>query len=122
MSTMITVIVAELAEVGRTTSTRCVRNACHGLVLNIIWLLPNLVEASFDLFRYQLLNDQLKPWELHPLVSYTIKHAAIRAVKFIHKTFCPLSLWKPTIGYCSTFTWPQRCCGFLYHPKSIGST
>ena len=37
----------------------------------IIWLLHNLVEASFDLFRYLLLGDQLKPWELHPLVSYT---------------------------------------------------
>ena len=36
-----------------------------------IWLLHNLVEASFDLFRYLLLGDQLKPWELHPLVSYT---------------------------------------------------
>ena len=34
----------------------------------IIWLLHNLVEASFDLFRYLLLGDQLKPWELHPLV------------------------------------------------------
>ena len=31
-----------------------------------------LVEASFDLFRYLLLGDQLKPWELHPLVSYTM--------------------------------------------------
>ena len=31
----------------------------------IIWLLHNLVEASFDLFRYLLLGDQLKPWELH---------------------------------------------------------
>ena len=82
MSTMITVIVAELAEVGRTTSTRCVRNACHGLVLNIIWLLPNLVEASFDLFRYQLLNDQLKLWELHPLVSYTIMQPFVRLNSF----------------------------------------
>ena len=34
-----------------------------------IWLLHNLVEASFDLFRYLLLGDQLRPWELHPLVS-----------------------------------------------------
>ena len=31
----------------------------------------NLVEASFDLYRYLLLGDQLKSWELHPLVSYT---------------------------------------------------
>ena len=31
----------------------------------IIWLLHNLVEASFDLFRALLLGDQLKPWELH---------------------------------------------------------
>ena len=38
----------------------------------IIWLLHNLVEASTDLFRYLLLGDQLKLWELHPLVSYTI--------------------------------------------------
>ena len=36
----------------------------------ITWLLHNLVEASFDLFRYLLPGDQLKPWELHPLVSY----------------------------------------------------
>ena len=34
-------------------------------------LLHNLVEASFDLFRYLLLGDQLEPWELHPLVPYT---------------------------------------------------
>ena len=27
-------------------------------------MLHNLVEASFDLFRYLLLGDQLKPWEL----------------------------------------------------------
>ena len=32
-------------------------------------MLHNLVEANFDLFRYLLLGDQLKPWELHPLVS-----------------------------------------------------
>ena len=37
----------------------------------IIWLLHHLVEASFDLFRYLLLGDQLKAWELHPLVPYT---------------------------------------------------
>ena len=39
------------------------------LIIIIIWLLHNLVEASFDLFRYRLLGDQLRPWELHPLVS-----------------------------------------------------
>ena len=37
----------------------------------MIWLLYNLVEASFHLFRYLLLGDQLSSWELHPLVSYT---------------------------------------------------
>ena len=37
----------------------------------IIWLLHYLVEASFELSRYLLLGNQLKPWELHPLVSYT---------------------------------------------------
>ena len=37
----------------------------------VLWLLRNLDEASFDLFRHLLLGDQLKPWELHPLVSYT---------------------------------------------------
>ena len=31
-------------------------------VIIIIWLLHNLVEASFDLFRYLLLCDQLRPW------------------------------------------------------------
>ena len=41
------------------------------IILLIIWLLHNLVEASFDLFRFLLPGDQLKPWELHPLVSYT---------------------------------------------------
>ena len=40
-------------------------------VIILIWSLHNLVEASFDLFRYLLLGGQLKPWELHPLVSYT---------------------------------------------------
>ena len=30
-------------------------------LLLIIWLLHNLVEASFDLFRYLLRGDQLKP-------------------------------------------------------------
>ena len=44
-----------------------------GEALNIIWLLQDLVEASFDLFRYILLSDQLIPWELHPLVSFTSK-------------------------------------------------
>ena len=50
----------------------------HGLlcidslsVRYMTWLFHNLVEASFDLFRYLLLGDQLKPWKLHPLVSYT---------------------------------------------------
>ena len=33
----------------------------------VVWLSQNLVEASFDLFRYLLLGDQLKPWELHPM-------------------------------------------------------
>ena len=41
----------------------------HVCLIIIIWLSHNLVEASFDLFRYLLLGDQLKPWELHPLVS-----------------------------------------------------
>jgi len=39
------------------------------IIIRIIWLLHNLVEASFDLCKYRLLGDQLKPWELHPLVS-----------------------------------------------------
>ena len=43
--------------------------AAEGRLIIIIWLLHNLVEASFDLFRYLLLGDQLRPWELHPLVS-----------------------------------------------------
>jgi len=38
----------------------------------IIWL-HYLVEVSFDLFRYLSLGDQLKPWKLHPLVSYRIR-------------------------------------------------
>ena len=33
-----------------------------------MWLLHDLVDASFDLCRYLLLSDQLKPWELDPLV------------------------------------------------------
>ena len=43
----------------------------------IIWLLQNLVEANFDLFRYLLLDDQLKPWELHPKCSYVTMIPAI---------------------------------------------
>ena len=39
---------------------------CKGLpfldkIIIIIWLLHNLVEASYDLFRYLLLGDQLRP-------------------------------------------------------------
>ena len=41
----------------------------HVHIIIIIWLLHILVETSFDLFRNLLLGDQLKPWELHPLVS-----------------------------------------------------
>ena len=37
----------------------------------IIWLLHNLVGASFDLFRYLLLGDQLKPWDLHACWRHT---------------------------------------------------
>ena len=37
-----------------------------------IWLLHNLVEASFDLFRYLILGDQLKAWDLHPVVALCI--------------------------------------------------
>ena len=36
-------------------------------------LLHNRVEARFDLFSCLLSGDQLIPWELHPLVSYTSK-------------------------------------------------
>ena len=42
--------------------------------LIIMRLLHDLVEASFELrfeFRCLLLGDQLIPWELHPLVTYT---------------------------------------------------
>ena len=51
------------------------RRACPhpSMSPSIIWLLHTLVEASFDLFRYPLLGDQLIPGELHPLVSYTSK-------------------------------------------------
>ena len=44
----------------------------EGLQTWLIWLLHNLVEASFDLFRYLLLGDQLKPLDLHPLVRVQI--------------------------------------------------
>ena len=43
----------------------------HGITVRYGWLLHTLVEASFDLFRYLLLGNQLITWELHPLVSYT---------------------------------------------------
>ena len=60
----------------------CAVKGCEPLSLHLLtWsctanenknLVPhNLVEASFDLFRYLLLGDQLIPWELHPLVSST---------------------------------------------------
>ena len=45
-----------------------------------IWLLHNLVEASFDLFRNLILGDQLIPWELHPLVSYMSCMIAVHRV------------------------------------------
>ena len=35
---------------------------CYHII--IIWLLHNLVEAGFDLFRYLLVGDQLEPWEV----------------------------------------------------------
>ena len=44
-------------------------SASVGLI--IIWLLLNLGEASFELFRYLLLGNQLKPCKLYLLVSYT---------------------------------------------------
>ena len=40
----------------------------------LIWLLQYLVEASFDLFRYLLLGDQLKPWELACIVTMPLLH------------------------------------------------
>ena len=45
--------------------------------VEIIWLLHNLVEASFDLFRDLLLVDQLEPWKLHPLVSLLVMDASM---------------------------------------------
>ena len=39
----------------------------------IMWLLHNLVEASIDLFRNLLLDNQLKPRKLHSLVIYPSK-------------------------------------------------
>ena len=52
-----------------TGATNCINAVARWVDIIIIWLLHNLVEASFDLFRYLLLGDQLRPWELHPLVS-----------------------------------------------------
>ena len=43
------------------------------------WLLHNLVEANFDLFRYLLLGNQLKPWGLHPLVKLALTHYTLKA-------------------------------------------
>ena len=48
---------------------QCVKTLALERWLLIIWLLHNLVEASFDLFRYLLLGDRLKPCEFHPLVA-----------------------------------------------------
>ena len=45
----------------------------------VIWLLHDLVEASFVLFKYILLGDQLKPWELHILVSYELHKYELHA-------------------------------------------
>ena len=63
------------------------------IIIIIIWLLHNLVEANFDLFRYLLLGDQLTPWELHPLVSYAKIGAQASAAKaqelLAQKMFCP---------------------------------
>ena len=54
-----------------TRTTRILIILLIKIIMIIIWLLHNLVKVSFDLFRYLLLGDQLKPWELHPLVSLT---------------------------------------------------
>ena len=45
-------------------------------------MLRNLVEASFDLFRYLLPGDQLKPWEL----------------KCMHKLCTSLNVWDKIPG------------------------
>ena len=47
--------------------------------LEIIWLLHNLVEASFDLFGYLLLGDQRIPWELHDTTG-TIYEQSVQAL------------------------------------------
>ena len=51
--------------------------------LCFVWLLHNLVGASFDLFRHLLRGDQLKPWELQPLVSYTSCINALNVVQLL---------------------------------------
>ena len=59
---------------GHTMCSAWLPDHCNLMIARVcryIWLLHNLVDASFDLLRYLLLGDQLKPWELHPMVSYT---------------------------------------------------
>ena len=60
------------ASMKRFLHVRCLLQ-CSTILDISIRLLHDLVEASFDLSRYLLLGDQLIPWELHPLVSYTSK-------------------------------------------------
>ena len=56
-----------LCHIARTE--RLIRIIIIIIIIIIILLLHNLVEASFDLFRYLLLGNQLKPWELGMLCN-----------------------------------------------------
>ena len=73
-------------------------------IFDIIWLLHNLVEASFDLFRYQLLSDKLKPWE----------HARTHLSKFLYPHSCHASVSAAIWNQCmnarkrTTFSSPSH--------------
>ena len=49
-------------------------------------MLHNLDEESFDLFRYLLLGDQLKPWELQ-MYNYVITELASISVILLYTCY-----------------------------------
>ena len=62
------------------------------MVCSIIWLLHNLVEASFDLFGYLLLGDQLIPWELAMKVSYPhAVQALVQELEVAQESSCAMA-------------------------------
>ena len=57
------------------------------IYLETVMVIYNHLEASIDSFSYLLLGNQLRTWELHSLVSYSMGYTSTVKINYLSKLY-----------------------------------